>query len=215
MVGADAVDEAGTSAEDAPRASSAEEQSTGSAVAQATRSVESAAGPTAPGQEDWQLAAATGTSRREHAAGRPHVPSWVPGSAYVPAAVLQDMIDWARAGAPNEACGLLAATEPAEAGGVPNRFIPMRNAAASPYRYFMDPDEQLRAMLDMDERDEVVWGIFHSHVASKPEPSVTDIGLANYPDALYLICSLAGETPVMRAWAIVDGAVGEVVLLAM
>jgi [CysO sulfur-carrier protein]-S-L-cysteine hydrolase len=206
VVGADAIDEAGTSAEEAPRAPSAEAQVAASAAPPA---------PPAPGQDDWQLAAATGTSRREQAAGRPHVPSWIPGSAYVPSALLQEMIDWARAGAPNEACGLLAAPEPAEAGGVPSRFIVMRNAANSPYRYFMDPDEQLSAMLAMDERDEVVWGIFHSHVASKPEPSVTDIGLANYPDALYLICSLAGETPVMRAWAIVDGAVGEVVLLAM
>jgi [CysO sulfur-carrier protein]-S-L-cysteine hydrolase len=169
-----------------------------------------------PGPEDWQLAAETGASRREHAAAEgPHVPSWTPASAYIPAALLQQMIDWARAGVPNEACGLLAAGQPPEDGGIPSRFIPMRNAAASPYRYLMDPGEQLRVMLEIDDRDDVVWGIFHSHVASKPEPSATDIGLANYPDALYLICSLAGEAPVVRAWSILDGAVGEVVLLVM
>jgi [CysO sulfur-carrier protein]-S-L-cysteine hydrolase len=167
-----------------------------------------------PDADDWRRAAETGTARRElaHAGGGPKVPSWTPASAGIPATVLQDLIAWAREGAPNEACGLLAAHRTPEDGGVPSRFLPMKNAAASPYRYLMDPDEQLKVMLDIDDRDQVIWGIFHSHVASKPEPSVTDIGLAFYPEALYLICSLAGEMPEVRAWAIQDGRVGEVVL---
>jgi proteasome lid subunit RPN8/RPN11 len=167
-----------------------------------------------PGDDAWRQAAETGTVKRQEAeaGGAPRVPSWTPASAGIPAAVLQDLIEWARGGFPNEACGLLAASRTAEDGGVPSRFLPMKNAAASPYRYLMDPDEQLRVMLDIDDRDQVIWGIFHSHVASKPEPSVTDIGLAFYPEALYLICSLAGGMPEVRAWAIQDGRVGEVVL---
>ena len=42
-----------------------------------------------------------------------------------------------------------------------------------------------------------------------------EILLGNYetdPDALYLICSLATEPPVVRAWHIRDGAVAEIVL---
>ena len=58
----------------------------------------------------------------------------------------------------------------------------------------------------------MVWGIVHSHVASKAEPSATDVGLAAYPDALYLICSLATDPPVVRAWLIDAGRVSEVVL---
>jgi proteasome lid subunit RPN8/RPN11 len=167
-----------------------------------------------PGDDAWRQAAETGTAKREEATARgaPKVPSWTPASAGIPAAVLQDLIEWARQGFPDEACGLLAASRSAEDGGVPSRFLPMKNAAASPYRYLMDPDEQLRVMLEIDDRDQVIWGIFHSHVASKPEPSVTDIGLAFYPEALYLICSLAGDMPEVRAWAIQDGRVGEVVL---
>jgi proteasome lid subunit RPN8/RPN11 len=88
----------------------------------------------------------------------------------------------------------------------------MRNAAASPYRYLMDPDEQLRVLLEVDDNDEVVWGIVHSHVASAPAPSATDVGLAAYPDAVYLLASFASEPPEVRAWTIVDGAVNEVVL---
>jgi proteasome lid subunit RPN8/RPN11 len=169
-----------------------------------------------PDADDWRKAAEAGTARRDDAEvgglGAPKVPGWTPASAGIPAAILQDLIDWARQGFPNEACGLLAAARTAEDGGVPTRFVPMENAAASPYRYLMDPDQQLRVMLDMDDHDQVIWGIFHSHVASRPEPSVTDIGLAFYPDALYLICSLAGHVPEVRAWAIQDGRVGEVVL---
>ena len=48
-------------------------------------------------------------------------------------------------------------------------------------------------MLDIDDADEMVWGIVHSHVMSPAVPSDTDVGLAAYPDALYLICSLANE----------------------
>ena len=126
---------------------------------------------------------------------------------------MAQIVEWAMHGPPNEACGLLAADRIAEDGGTPTRFLPMRNAAASPYRYEMESQELLRAILDIDDRDEVVWGIVHSHVASKAEPSATDVGLAAYPDALYLICSLAADPPVVRAWSIVDGRVsGEVVL---
>ena len=68
-------------------------------------------------------------------------------------------------------------------------------------------------MLAIDDADQVVWGIFHSHVASPAEPSVTDIGLAFYPDALYLICSLADPAaPHVRAWSIRDRVVSEVAL---
>ncbi len=67
-------------------------------------------------------------------------------------------------------------------------------------------------MLAIDDADEAVWGIFHSHVASPAAPSATDVGLAFYPDSLYLICSLAAEVPVVRAWWIVDGQPSEVSL---
>ena len=60
--------------------------------------------------------------------------------------------------------------------------------------------------------------IVHSHVASKAEPSSTDVLVAGYPDALYLIVSLArshaapdGE-PGIRGWWIVEGQAHEVAL---
>jgi [CysO sulfur-carrier protein]-S-L-cysteine hydrolase len=135
-----------------------------------------------------------------------------PDDARLPALLLQEIVNVARDGLPNEACGLLAGSQPASAGGIPSRFVPLVNAAASPYRYLIDPAEQLQVMLEIDEADEVVWGIVHSHVASAAVPSVTDVGLAYYPDSLYLICSLAHDEPVIRAWSIRDGEVVEVSL---
>jgi [CysO sulfur-carrier protein]-S-L-cysteine hydrolase len=137
---------------------------------------------------------------------------WTPASAGLPGGLHGEIVDWCRGGLPNEACGLLVGDRVAEDGGVPRRFVGLRNAAASPYRYLIDPDEQLRVMLEIDDADEVIWGIVHSHVASPPVPSATDVGLAAYPDALYLICSLAEPAPAIRAWTIQDGAISEVVL---
>jgi proteasome lid subunit RPN8/RPN11 len=124
-----------------------------------------------------------------------------------------ELVAWAQAGVPNEACGILAGDLSAFESGRASSFHPLTNAEASPFLYRIDPGEQLRAMLAIDDADEVVWGIFHSHVASPAEPSVTDIGLAFYPDALYLICSLADpEAPHVRAWSIRDRRVTEVPL---
>ena len=71
------------------------------------------------------------------------------------------------------------------------RFVPTRNKAASPYRYEIDPDDLLRLTIATDDADEVFWAIVHSHVRSPARPSPTDVGLAFYPDALYLLVSLA------------------------
>ena len=120
---------------------------------------------------------------------------------------------------PNEACGLVAGTTPAAEGGAPTRWHPTRNRAASPLRYEIHPDDLLRVSLAIDDADEVTWGIVHSHVRSAARPSSTDVGLALYPDALYLLVSLAADQadPVtgaasVRAWRIVDGAIFEVAL---
>jgi proteasome lid subunit RPN8/RPN11 len=173
---------------------------------------------TVPGVAAWQEAADAGTAAEERsladwgAVGRGAGPPWTPASAAMPRHIREELIDWLRGALPNEGCGLIVSDRYAEDGGVPARFVGLRNAAASPYRYLMDPGEQLRVMLEIDDADEVVWGIVHSHVASPPRPSATDVGLAAYPEALYVLCSFVGEVPEVRAWTIVDGAVNEVVL---
>ena len=72
-------------------------------------------------------------------------------------------------------------------------------------------------MLAIDDAGEAIWAIVHSHVRSSARPSPTDVGLAFYPDALYLLVSLdadeadpASGAESVRAWRIVDGQVFEV-----
>jgi proteasome lid subunit RPN8/RPN11 len=140
-----------------------------------------------------------------------------PAAAELPAGIRDQLIAHARAEYPNEMCGLIVGDTPAAEGGSPLRFEPARNKAASPYRYEIHPDDLLRLTIATDDADEVFWGIVHSHTHSPAVPSPTDVGLAFYPDALYLLVSLSDSeadpltgSPGVRAWRIVDGAVHEV-----
>lgn len=140
-----------------------------------------------------------------------------PATAALPAAMRDALIAHARAEYPNECCGLIVGTAPAAEGGVALRFEPTRNAAASPYRYLIDSADLFRISLEADDADQAIWGIVHSHTHSPARPSPTDVGAAFYPDALYLLVSLADEEadqstglPGVRAWRIVGGAVHEV-----
>jgi proteasome lid subunit RPN8/RPN11 len=129
----------------------------------------------------------------------------------LPQVLAEQMFEHALAGLPDEACGIVAGERSPFERGTALRFYPMKNAEASPYRYRIDPEEQLRVMLEIDDRDEVVWAIFHSHTGSPAEPSPTDRRLAFYPGALYLIASLADrERPEIRGWTIRGDAVTEV-----
>ena len=129
------------------------------------------------------------------------------------------IVEHARAELPNESCGLVIGDRAAAEGGRALRWEATRNKAASPFRYEIDPDDLLRLTIETDDADEVFWAIVHSHVASPARPSLTDVGLAFYPDALYVLVSLhpdeadpATGEPGIRAWRIVDGTVHEVAI---
>jgi proteasome lid subunit RPN8/RPN11 len=131
----------------------------------------------------------------------------------IPAVLADELFEHALSEAPDEACGILSGAAPAPEGGRVLRFYPTKNADRSPYRYRIDPEEQLRVMLEIDDREEVVWGIFHSHTHTPGEPSPTDRELAFYPGALYLIASLMDpKQPTLRGWVIDGAAVTELEL---
>jgi proteasome lid subunit RPN8/RPN11 len=142
-----------------------------------------------------------------------------PVATALPADIREALIEHARAEYPNEACGLIIGDRSAADGGRALRFEATRNKAASPYRYEIHPDDLLRLTIATDDADEVFWGIVHSHTHTPARPSPTDIGLAFYPDALYVLVSLSPDEtdPAtggagVRAWRIVDGDVHEVAL---
>jgi proteasome lid subunit RPN8/RPN11 len=123
----------------------------------------------------------------------------------VPKQIHDELLAHAREEAPNECCGLIGGND-SEAKTV----YRARNAEASPLRYNLDPQDQFRIMTEMDEKGEELSAIYHSHTASPAYPSQTDINLAAYPDALYLIVSLAEGEKDLRGFSITDGEVTEV-----
>ena len=136
-----------------------------------------------------------------------------PASVVLPREIADAITAQARAESPNEACGLIIGSAAAGDGGIALRYEPCRNAAASPVRYTVHPDDLYRHAVGADDAGEVFWGIVHSHVRSPAVPSRTDIGLAFYPDAVFVIVSLAVErAPSLRGWRILDGVVHEVAL---
>ena len=116
--------------------------------------------------------------------------------------LLDDIIAHARAEAPNECVGMIASRD-GEAVAVHRA----RNAAASPLRYEIDGMEQYKIQSAIEDAGLELGAIYHSHTRSAPEPSQTDINLAFYPEALYMIVGLEHDEPDVRAWTIVDGQV--------
>ena len=116
------------------------------------------------------------------------------------------MLEHAREEAPNECCGILGGKN-----GDATTLYRATNAEQSPLRYTLDPNDLFRITFrEIPENDEEMLAIYHSHTASPAYPSQTDINLATYPDAIYLILSLAdGEKP-LRGFRIDDGEVTEV-----
>ena len=126
----------------------------------------------------------------------------------LPKAFADAIIEQALAEHPNEACGLLAGTN-----GEATKLFRMTNAERSPVIYRMEPAEQLRVFNEIDEAGLDLVGIYHSHTRSPAYPSSTDVNLAYYPDAVYLIVSLRNkDAPELRGFKINDGKVTEIVL---
>lgn len=105
---------------------------------------------------------------------------------------------------PYEVCGLL--------GVAPDGTIthyPIDNAERSMTYYVMDGKGLVRAMREIEDEG---WAlaIYHSHTHTQAYPSATDIRLAAYPEATYLIITLQDhDRPDIRAFSIIDGEVAE------
>jgi proteasome lid subunit RPN8/RPN11 len=115
-----------------------------------------------------------------------------------------ELVSHAQSEAPNECCGMIAARD-----GEAVKLYRATNAAASPYRYELDPLEQYRIQTEIDDAGLELGAIYHSHTRTEPYPSQTDINLAFYPESLYVIVGVASDPPDVRAFTILDGQVGE------
>jgi proteasome lid subunit RPN8/RPN11 len=128
--------------------------------------------------------------------------------ARIPRTLADEIIEHARAEMPNECCGIVASRD-----GAAVKLYRATNAEASPVRYGLDPQEQYRIMMEIEDQGWTLGAIYHSHTRSPAYPSQTDVNLAFYPDAVYLIVSLQDPgRPDLRGFAIVDSEIDEVEL---
>ena len=113
-------------------------------------------------------------------------------------AAYDEIVAHARAGKPQEVCGILR-------GRGPQAFqvVRGRNVASDPVKdYTVDPQTLLR-QFDFEKGDEMV-AIYHSHPATAAYPSASDAWNAHYPDCAYLICSLEDDAaPLVRAFRLI------------
>jgi proteasome lid subunit RPN8/RPN11 len=113
---------------------------------------------------------------------------------------VDEVLAHARAVTPAECCGLIGG---ADDGGASSIYR-LRNISPDAFvSYEAAPEELFAAQRQMRERGEQLLAIYHSHPRSaEPAPSETDVRLAYYPSAVYLIIGLGGAAPVLRAFRI-------------
>ena len=120
----------------------------------------------------------------------------------IPEAIHAELEAHARAEEPNEACGLVAFRN-----GTAERYIPARNAAASPYRFELETEPENWFLED----DGYELAVFHSHVSSPARPSRTDVeNIGLWAGKPYLVYSLHQHD--LAAFRIEDGQIEELPL---
>jgi proteasome lid subunit RPN8/RPN11 len=118
---------------------------------------------------------------------------------------VQEMIAHALKDDPNECCGLIAGKD-----GRATKLYRMTNVSASPYRYDMDGKEMIPILNEIDDNGGELLAIYHSHTHSQAYPSATDVRLATWPEAYYILVSLLDhQKPEVRAYRIQEGKVTE------
>jgi proteasome lid subunit RPN8/RPN11 len=124
----------------------------------------------------------------------------------LPGEFIRGMLSHGRAAYPDEACGILAGK-----GNTAAVLYRAANAESSPVSYQIDPQEQFRIMKEIRDKGMRMVAIYHSHPYSPPYPSPTDVKLAFYPDAAYIIVGLLDrDNPEVKAFEIADDSVREI-----
>jgi len=128
----------------------------------------------------------------------------------MPESVGRGLLTHARNEAPLECCGLLIGTKEQVV-----RSARARNICQSPTRYRVDPVDHFEAIRTARNEGLEVVGSYHSHPASMPRPSETDLSQANYPHFVYVIVSLVSkETEAIRGYRLRSGQATQVELLS-
>lgn len=123
--------------------------------------------------------------------------------------IVDAILEQSRVEYPDECCGVILGPLGA---GTPIRHKPMINAAHSPTFYEFDPKDLLALYREVDDNDEEIVVIYHSHTETEAFPSRTDIAYAGEPGAHYVLVSTREEiapATEFRSFRIIDGVVTE------
>ena len=124
-------------------------------------------------------------------------------------AIVDAIVEQSRVEYPGECCGVILGPAGSDS---PQRLKPMINAAHSPTFYEFDPKDLLALYREVDDNDEEIVVIYHSHTETEARPSRTDIAYAGEPGAHYVLVSTREEiAPAIefRSFRIIDGEVTE------
>ena len=124
-------------------------------------------------------------------------------------AIVDAILEQSRVEYPDECCGAILGPSGADA---QVRLKHMINEAHSPTFYEFDPKDLLALYREIDDNDEEIVVIYHSHTETEAYPSRTDISYAGEPGAHYVLVSTREEiapATEFRSYRIIDGVVTE------
>ena len=102
---------------------------------------------------------------------------------------------------PNECCGILSGQNEEI-----SKLYKIKNSAASPYRYVMDPEDIYKAMKDSENYNLDFMVFYHSHTHTPAFPSDTDTRMAvesGWVDFCYALVSLENKiNPIVKFYII-------------
>lgn len=119
------------------------------------------------------------------------------------------MVEGAKAGNPQETCGLLSGTMSIDACHV-TRIWPAANLAADPIHHFeLDPAVRFAAENHCRQAGRQVVGHWHSHPNGRLDPSPADLAMAYEPHMIWVIIALKPDGAAMvTAYALNPKATG-------
>ncbi len=115
------------------------------------------------------------------------------------------ILSHARRDHPDECCGVIAGRD-----GVATRLFEMTNAERSPTGFTFDSREWLRVHRSMEDADEDLLVVYHSHTMTEAYPSRTDVRWSeNTPGTSWLLVSTRSDADEVRSFRIDGGVVTE------
>lgn len=120
----------------------------------------------------------------------------------IPQPIIDQIIDHARQGLPEEVCGYLAGIS-----GEVTKSFQLTNIDHSSEHFSFDPAEQFQVVREVRKAGLEILANYHSHPETPARPSQEDIRLAFDPNISYIIVSLAAELPDAKSFRIQNGEV--------